>query len=160
MLARPFVLLSVLLLATACASGKREASGSQPAFSLPLSGKLTSGFGERLSGSSQKLRMHTGLDIAQKRDTPVKASAPGIVRSIGQQRGYGKTIVIDHGNGWTSLYAHLSGYAVKMNQRVRRDEIIGAVGSTGNATGPHLHFEIRRAGVPVDPARWVGFTGG
>lgn len=119
-----------------------------PAFSglrWPIRGTLTSEFGPRWG------RIHQGIDIAAPSGTPIRAGAPGRVIHRGPLGGYGNTVIIDHGHGWATLYGHQSRTAVDENQFVDRSTIIGLVGSTGNSTGPHLHLELRREGLPVDP---------
>ncbi len=96
---------------------------------------------------------HRGLDIAPPYGTPVRAAAAGVVvqASAGWNGGYGTMVVIDHGNGFRTLYAHLSRLDVSVGEAVEQGEVIGAVGRTGIATGPHLHFEVHRGGVPINP---------
>lgn len=120
-------------------------------FIRPAAGPITSGFGMRhhpiLGGS----RMHTGVDIGAGYGAPIHAAAGGVVIFSGYQRGYGNTVIIDHGGGVTTLYGHCSRCGVSEGQTVRQGEVIGNVGSTGLSTGPHLHFEVRRNGTPVNP---------
>jgi murein DD-endopeptidase MepM/ murein hydrolase activator NlpD len=96
-------------------------------------------------------RMHTGIDIGAPQGSTVAASAGGRIIYAGWEGGYGNTIIIDHGGQASTLYGHLSQIFVSNGQDVQRGQAIGAVGCTGNCTGPHLHFEIRFNGVPVDP---------
>lgn len=96
-------------------------------------------------------RHHDGVDIDGDTGDPIHAAAPGRIRFSGRQRGYGQTIIIDHGNGVSTLYAHASTRYVRVGDAVSRGQPIGAVGATGNATGSHLHFEIRWAGRALDP---------
>jgi murein DD-endopeptidase MepM/ murein hydrolase activator NlpD len=117
----------------------------------PARGALTSGFGPRRHPIFGVVRMHNGVDIAAPWGTPVRAAAPGTVLFAGWFGGYGKLVVLDHGGGVTTLYGHLSSIGVAVGQRVRAGQVIGRVGSTGYSTGPHLHFEIRVDGRPVDP---------
>jgi murein DD-endopeptidase MepM/ murein hydrolase activator NlpD len=140
-------------------SGARGPTGTVPVpggkgrFGWPVSGVVTSGFGQRCSGSY--CRMHNGIDIAAPIGTAVGASAAGTVIGAGSQGGYGNTVIIDHGDGFTTLYAHLAAISVSAGQRVGRGTIVGTVGMTGNSTGPHLHFEIRYNGVPQDPMAYL-----
>jgi murein DD-endopeptidase MepM/ murein hydrolase activator NlpD len=114
----------------------------------PLSGPISSGFGApRAHGS----RRHLGIDIAAPRGTEIRAARGGRVRSAGRRSGYGRTVVLEHRGGFTSLYAHLSRIAVSSGQPVRAGQVIGWTGHSGNANGTHLHFEIRHEGRPVDP---------
>ena len=122
-------------------------------FGWPVSGPVTSGFGQRCGSSG--CRMHNGIDISAPVGTPVGASAAGTVVAAGDQGAYGLTVIIDHGDGFATLYAHLSAISVSSGQRVARGSVLGAVGTTGNSTGPHLHFEIRYGGSPVDPAAYL-----
>ncbi|MCS7234549.1 MAG: peptidoglycan DD-metalloendopeptidase family protein [Armatimonadota bacterium] len=119
----------------------------------PARGSLTSGFGLRRHPLFGIVRAHHGVDIAAPWGTPVQAAAAGTVVYAGWFGGYGKLVVVDHGGGLATLYGHLSSIAVSAGQRVRRGDVVGRVGSTGYSTGPHLHFEIRVNGRPVDPLR-------
>ena len=124
---------------------------------LPLgsplqSSRVNSAFGARLHPVSGKYRRHNGVDLAAATGTPVFATSSGSIRVAGWNGGYGLLITVDHGNGIETRYAHLSRLIVTRGQRVRTGEIIGFVGSTGNSTGPHLHYEIRQEGRPLDPA--------
>ena len=98
---------------------------------------------------------HSGVDIAVPTDAYVRAAGPGTVVDVGEDRVYGRFILLDHGAGYRSLYAHASTTFVERGQRVRRDEIIALTGSTGRSTAPHLHFEILMNGDPVDPLTLV-----
>lgn len=125
-------------------------------FIRPTSGPVTSPYGYRthpISGKPQSF--HTGIDYAPSQGTPIKASASGTVTSAGWMGGYGNAVLIDHGNGYSSLYAHASTLNVSVGQKVNQGQVIAAVGSTGNSTGPHLHFEIRYNGKHVNPANYV-----
>lgn len=120
-------------------------------FERPVAGPVTSGFGWRIHPITGVPRPHTGTDFAATRGTPVGAAAGGVVTSAGPRGGYGQTVVVDHDNHTATLYAHLSSIAVSSGQPVRRGELLGLVGSTGQSTGPHLHFEVRVSDAPVDP---------
>jgi len=133
------------------AGSRRIAIVSRGALLWPLEGEITSGFGVRRHPLFRIAKMHTGVDIASTWGTPVRAAGDGEVIYAGWFGGYGKIVVIDHGGGLSTLYAHLSAILVELGQQVKRGQIIGRVGSTGYSTGPHLHFEIRIDGRPVDP---------
>jgi len=98
-----------------------------------------------------RYQLHSGIDIGAGYGVPIQASADGIVLYAGWYGGYGNAIILDHGSGLSTLYAHCSAMYVSQGQNIQRGQVIGAVGATGWATGPHLHFEIRVNGVPVDP---------
>ena len=129
-------------------------------FIVPSRGAITSRFGQRWSSH------HSGIDIAVPRGTSIKAADGGAVIFAGWSGGYGKLIKIDHENGYITYYAHCDTITVKKGQRVARGETIGKVGSTGNATGPHLHFEVRKwscgksAGLPELVIQDRSSTGG
>jgi murein DD-endopeptidase MepM/ murein hydrolase activator NlpD len=120
---------------------------------MPLRGSLTSRFGHRLHPLFRRQHFHAGIDIAAPHGAAVRAAAAGTVLFAGWYGGYGKLVVVDHGEGTSTLYGHLSAILVTVGTRVTRDQVIGRVGSTGYATGPHLHFEVRQNGRPVDPLR-------
>jgi murein DD-endopeptidase MepM/ murein hydrolase activator NlpD len=121
---------------------------------FPAKGVLTSGFGMRVSPITGVNRIHSGIDIGASAGSPVIAAASGEVLQVGYMGGYGNAILIYHGGGLATLYAHLSGFAVETGQKVKQKQIIGYVGSTGFTTGPHLHFEVRVNGVPVNPYKY------
>ena len=120
-------------------------------FLLPVEGQYTSYFGLRNHPILQEKRFHEGVDIAAAEGTPVKASRHGVVKEAGWLGGYGLTVVLDHGDDYQTVYAHLSRIDVRSGETVFQGQVIGTVGSTGLSTGPHLHFEIRQHGTPVDP---------
>lgn len=122
---------------------------------FPADGPISSRFGRRLHPIFHTWRMHTGVDIGAGYGTPVRAAAPGQVVVAGVISGYGNAIVVDHGNGLATLYGHLSRFGVHPGQRVAAGQTLGAVGNTGNSTGPHLHFEVRVNGTPVDPLPYL-----
>lgn len=117
----------------------------------PARGAITSGFGLRRHPLFGIVRPHHGVDIAAPWGTPVRAAAAGNVVYAGWFGGYGKLVVVDHGGGIATLYGHLSSIAVSGGQRVAAGDLVGRVGSTGYSTGPHLHFEVRVDGRPVNP---------
>ncbi|MGE0001865.1 MAG: murein hydrolase activator EnvC [Fimbriimonadaceae bacterium] len=120
-------------------------------FVSPVNGRQTSGYGYRVHPISRTRRMHTGVDIAAPTGTPIRAAATGVVISAGWMNGYGNTVVIDHGGGISTLYGHCSRLYVSRGQKVQAGQRVAAVGSTGFSTGPHLHFEKRVNGRPVNP---------
>lgn len=117
----------------------------------PTKGWITSGFGLRKSPFGNGSKMHHGLDIAARTGTPVLAPADGVVKRVRTASDYGKMVVLDHGYGYQTLYGHNSKVLVKVGQRVRRGDVIAHIGNTGRSTGPHLHYEVRLNGVPVNP---------
>ncbi|MFN7954420.1 MAG: LysM peptidoglycan-binding domain-containing M23 family metallopeptidase [bacterium] len=114
--------------------------------------RVTSRFGLRRDPLCGERRFHSGIDIAAPQGAGVRAAAGGTVTFAGQQAGYGRTVVIDHGDGRSTVYAHLSAILVRPGDRVDASTEVARVGRTGRATGPHLHFELRQDGVAVDPA--------
>ena len=121
----------------------------------PAKGLLTSGFGVRVRPITGKVVMHEGLDIANSTGTDIFAPADALVHSAGPKFGYGNTVVLDHGWGMKTWYAHTSRVEVKKGQRVRRGDLIARMGSTGFSTGPHLHYEVRIENTPVDPLDYL-----
>ena len=118
---------------------------------MPISGWITSPFGWREHPILGEARMHAGVDIAAEPGTPVRAPADGLVVFSGEKEGYGKVIVIDHGYGISTLFAHNSKLFANVGLHVKRGQMISQVGSTGMSTGPHLHYEVRKNGMPVNP---------
>jgi murein DD-endopeptidase MepM/ murein hydrolase activator NlpD len=133
-------------------AGGGDHSGAAGMFSWPVTGTITSPFGWRSNPFGGAPEFHQGLDIAAPTGTTVTAAAGGTVIMAQWYGGYGNYILIDHGGGYSTGYGHLSAIYVTTGQSVQRGQAIGAVGSTGQSTGPHLHFEVRIAGKPVDPA--------
>lgn len=128
---------------------------STPAIT-PVKGILTSGFGYRSDPLTHGHGLHQGVDIAAAHGQPVRASADGIVmRATDQGGGLGKAVFLAHGFGLTTRYGHLSRIEVKPGQRIKRGDVIGKVGSTGRSTGPHLHYEVRMDGDPVNPLAYI-----
>jgi murein DD-endopeptidase MepM/ murein hydrolase activator NlpD len=120
---------------------------------VPVKGKLTSHFGPRWGSH------HAGIDIAAPTGTPVHAAGGGIVKKANWDGGYGNAVVIDHGNGVLTRYAHNSELVVKPGQRVKPGDLIAKVGSTGDSTGPHVHLELQINGKKVDPLPWLKARG-
>ena len=125
----------------------------------PVLGRITSAFGEtRFSPSSGGTRPHMGIDIAAPSGTPIAAPADGVVIIAGREAEYGRLICIDHGHGYTTMYGHLKNFHVKPGDRVKAGQILGTVGTSGNTTGPHLHYEVRMYGRPVNPYSYLTQT--
>ena len=123
--------------------------------SLPANGPITSGFGFRIHPIFGNSRMHTGIDIGAPYGAPVWAADGGTVAYVGTMSGYGNVVAIEHGGGLATTYNHLSAFLVSEGQSVTRGSQIAAVGCTGYCTGPHLHFEVRVGGSPVDPIPYL-----
>jgi len=119
--------------------------------SLPASGKITSSFGLRTDPIDGKLRHHNGIDIAVPEGTEIKPVLSGKVVYSGYSNGYGNCVIVEHENGIQTIYAHNSKNLVKVGDTVTADTVIALSGSTGRTTGPHLHFEVRKDGKPVNP---------
>ncbi len=130
-------------------------SGGPGSLTWPVSGPITSPFGMRADPNGHGFRMHTGMDIAAPTGQTIVSAAGGRVIFAGWYGGYGNAIVIDHGGQTSTLYGHCSQIFVAVGQEVQRGQAIGAVGMTGDATGPHVHFEVRINGSPVDPAGYL-----
>ncbi len=129
------------------AVGQARAAG----LAMPVAGRLTSGFGMRLHPILGYSRMHQGLDLAAPWGVPIRAAANGTVSFAGWHGGHGNMVQLAHGGGTGTGYAHMSRIAVSPGEQVTQGQVIGFVGSTGQSTGPHLHFEAYRGGIPVDP---------
>lgn len=121
----------------------------------PVRGWITSGYGLRVSPFTDSLAMHSGIDITARMDTPFMAPAGGVVTSTGYDSALGRHIVIDHGYGIETVYGHLAKVLVVAGQRVSRRQAIGTVGSSGQSTGPHLHYEVRVNRTPVNPVEYI-----
>lgn len=137
---------------------KKRGSGAQLGtgkFIMPVKARISSSFGWRMHPILGKQKFHSGIDLAASRGTSVLAADGGVVISAGWQGGYGNTVIIDHGAGFTTLYAHNDKLLVKAKDKVVKGQIISRVGSTGLSTGPHLHFEVRIDGTPVDPTEYA-----
>jgi murein DD-endopeptidase MepM/ murein hydrolase activator NlpD len=121
----------------------------------PVTGALMSHFGNRMDPFSGEGAFHTGVDIQAKSGTPVHATGDGIVALAEYSGRYGKLVIVDHGNGIETYYAHLSSFSVVEGQSIRRADLIGFSGATGRVTSAHLHYEIRRGGAPVNPSQYL-----
>ncbi|HKY64058.1 MAG TPA: M23 family metallopeptidase [bacterium] len=117
----------------------------------PTQGSVTSDYGMRLSPIHREKKFHGGLDIAAPVGSPIFATADAVVSFSGYQGGYGRVLILDHGLGLATLYAHASKVFAKKGDRVRQGQIIAAVGKSGDTTGPHLHYEVRVQGLSQDP---------
>jgi murein DD-endopeptidase MepM/ murein hydrolase activator NlpD len=120
---------------------------------------LSSSFGERIHPIDGSRHFHTGVDVRAAAGTPILAAAGGVVKRAGERGGYGNAVEIDHGNGLTTLYAHAQQLSVQPGDTIAEGQALGLVGQTGKATGPHLHFEVRVQGKPIDPRRALNAYG-
>ncbi len=130
-------------------------AGGSMTWPSPSSSKISSYYGNRLHPILKKYKMHTGIDISAKQGTSIVAANKGTVIMAGWQNGYGYTVVLDHGGGITTLYAHCSKLLVSVGKSVKAGDTIAKVGSTGMSTGPHLHFEVRKNGSTTNPLNYV-----
>jgi murein DD-endopeptidase MepM/ murein hydrolase activator NlpD len=121
----------------------------------PINGVLRSSYGSRMDPFSGEGAFHKGVDLSSPRGTPVHVTADGVVRKTEWEGGYGRLVVVDHGNGIETYYAHLSQFQVIPGQEVRKGQVIALTGGSGHATGPHLHYEVRLGGVPVNPYKYL-----
>jgi murein DD-endopeptidase MepM/ murein hydrolase activator NlpD len=121
----------------------------------PLNGVLRSSFGQRTDPLSGEGSFHTGIDLAAAIGTPVHVTADGVVESAGWSGRYGKLVAVDHGNGLVTYYAHLSQFLVVPGQEVHGGQVIALSGGTGRVTGPHMHYEVRLGGTPVNPYKYL-----
>jgi len=121
----------------------------------PVIGHLTGTFGERMDPFSGEGAFHTGVDISSQYGDSVRASADGVVLEADERSGYGRLVVVDHGFGVNTYYGHLSSFHVIAGQQIRRGDTIGNVGVSGRSTGPHVHYEVRINGAPVNPMRYL-----
>ena len=137
-------------LPTSLAGGRRRAP-------LPVFGRISSSFGERHDPIDGKHRHHDGIDFAAPSGSPIQTVRSGVVSRVGDMGSYGKVVFVDHGEGLQTRYAHCSEILVEEGARVRPGMVIARVGSTGRSTGPHLHFESRKDGDPIDPGELFGW---
>jgi len=136
-------------------AGQRLAPRKKRMFKAPVGAPISSGFGTRVHPILGEVRMHTGIDYAAGTGAPIKAAGSGIVVWAGPRGGYGNAVIIDHRNGLATLYAHQSRVNATVGQKVSTGQVVGFVGQTGMSTGPHLHFEVRELGTPVDPLGYL-----
>ena len=144
--------LLVTFSSTPSVRGGLASGGTMRPLGAPVSGLITSGFGLRTHPLSGQRVSHRGVDVAAREGTPVRTTTDGLVSRAGWQGGYGLLVSIDHPGGWQTRYGHLSRLNVTPGQQVTSGDVIGFVGSTGNSTGAHLHYEVRRDGQAIDPA--------
>lgn len=135
-----------------------EVNGA-PRFAMPVTGRATSGYGTRIDPIHHTHSMHNGFDFAAKTGTQVGAARGGEITHAGPAGTYGNLVIVRHEDGFETRYAHLSEVRVQKGQRVETGQDIGAVGSTGHSTGPHLHFEIRKEGKALDPQPYLPLHG-
>jgi murein DD-endopeptidase MepM/ murein hydrolase activator NlpD len=121
----------------------------------PTNGWISSSFGNRRSPFTGRREFHSGLDIANRSGTPIVATADGVIRFVGKKGLLGTLVVIDHGHGMLTRYGHLAEGLVKNGEKVKRGDVIAKMGNTGRSTGPHLHYEIRLNGVPINPSNYI-----
>lgn len=133
---------------------KKNLLASSPSIK-PVSGIITSPFGYRKSPFTGRRTFHSGLDISNRRGTKIVSTAVGKVVFAGRKTGYGNVVIIDHGYGKATKYAHLRDILVHKNQQVKRGEVIATLGNTGRSTGPHLHYEVLVNGTPVNPSKYI-----
>jgi murein DD-endopeptidase MepM/ murein hydrolase activator NlpD len=124
----------------------------------PVEGQVTGSFGERIDPFNGEGAFHSGVDIGSSYGHSIVAPADGVVTLTDTMGGYGKTIMLFHGNGISTRYGHLSGFAVTVGQHVQRGDVIGYVGESGRSTGPHLHYEVRINDTPVNPYKYLRMT--
>lgn len=159
-----FLILGGLILSafsvddTVSASVQKDGNMQQAEFIQPLkNGRITSTYGMRTHPIYKVQRMHNGIDIAAPAGTPIYATADGLVSFAAKKGGYGNLIIIDHTNGFQTLYGQLSEIKVTQEDQVKRGQLIGLVGSSGISTAPHLHYELRKNGEPLDPQKLIDF---
>ena len=132
-------------------ANQREGLHSTPSI-RPSSARISSGFGYRRDPFGKPIgNMHRGIDFAGKPDSPILVTADGVVRHTGWVNGYGQAVLVDHGFGYSTLYAHATGIKVKPGDVVKRGQQIAFMGTTGRSTGTHLHYEVWKDGRPVNP---------
>jgi hypothetical protein len=139
--------------------GGMDASVDAPSL-WPIIGPIRSSFGQRedpVTGNGEG-EFHTGIDISAPIGTPIRATADGTVKSAAMENGYGREVILDHGHGMETCYAHMSGFAVMTGQTVVRGQVIGYVGISGRTTGAHLHYEVRIHNTPVNPYKYMHTT--
>ena len=134
--------------------GKKKELSCTPSI-WPVRGWLTSRFGYRIDPFTGMRQLHEGIDVANRMGTPIIAPADGVISRVFNNFGFGLMVEINHGYGIVTRYGHLSKSYVNVGKRVKRGERIAAIGATGRATGPHLHYEVRLNGVPINPQNYI-----
>jgi murein DD-endopeptidase MepM/ murein hydrolase activator NlpD len=134
-------------------SSRGPLANALEALALPVAGRVTSGYGSRHDPLSGGDSIHTGVDVGAPEGTPIRVPAGGVVLSAGPKGGYGNAVEVDHGNGLVTLYGHAAEVLVSPGEFVQPGQEIATVGTSGRSTGPHLHFEVRAGGRPIDPSR-------
>ena len=138
----------------AAPTGTTGGANAAPSFRWPVRGRVITGFGPKASGGQ-----NDGINVAVPEGTPIKAAEEGVVAYAGSElKGYGNLVLVRHANGFVTAYAHASELAVKKGETVKRGQVIGKAGATGNVNSPQLHFEVRKGATPVDPTQYL--TGG
>ncbi|WP_088890658.1 peptidoglycan DD-metalloendopeptidase family protein [Leptolyngbya ohadii] len=154
-LARDSRNLAILIQRLAGGDRSRPAIIGTGQMGYPSIGEITSSFGYRIHPILGYKRFHAGIDFGADTGSPIYAADSGVVLFAGWYGGYGQSVIIDHGNSLTTLYAHASELYVSEGQSIQQGQVIAAIGSTGLSTGPHLHFEVRQNGEPVDPLNYL-----
>lgn len=124
----------------------------------PVQGSIMSSFGERQDPFNGEGAFHRGVDISGSYGQSIVAPADGVVEFVDFRSGYGRTVILNHGHGYTTLFGHMSGFAVAAGQRVQRGDVIGYVGASGKATGPHVHYEVHLNNTPLNPYKYLRTT--
>jgi murein DD-endopeptidase MepM/ murein hydrolase activator NlpD len=128
-----------------------EPTGAMPSFRWPVHGRVITAFGQTVNGAQ-----NDGINLAVPEGTPVKAAEDGVVAYAGNElKGYGNLVLVRHSNGFVTAYAHASELAVKKGETIKRGQVIGKAGATGNVNAPQLHFEVRKGATPVDPMQYL-----
>jgi murein DD-endopeptidase MepM/ murein hydrolase activator NlpD len=154
-LAREESAIRAQIAAAAAPKTSTEVTTSSSGFVRPVPGAISSGYGVRIHPITGTKRMHNGVDMNASQGDPIRAVKAGSVILASVKGGYGNTVMIDHGGGMVTLYAHQSRIGVSVGQKVSAGAVIGYIGSTGDSTGPHLHFEVRINGNPVNPSKYL-----
>ncbi len=154
-LAREESAIRAQIAAAAAPTTSTEVTTSSSGIVRPVPGAISSGFGVRIHPITGTKRMHNGVDMNASQGDPIRAAKAGSVILASVKGGYGNTVMIDHGGGMVTLYAHQSRIGVSVGQKVSAGAVIGYIGSTGDSTGPHLHFEVRINGNPVNPSKYL-----